>query len=104
MTRDRVDNRREGPEYGARGSGPARLNVHDDRDPRRPGVGNLVLAIAVYQIPQFARVVRAVVLTIRQEPFVETALALGMSDWRLIDGPMSDPDASMVMLFSLWPR
>jgi peptide/nickel transport system permease protein len=48
------------------------------------GVRNVVLAIAIYQVPQFARLVHGLVLAIRQQPFVESAYAVGLTDARLI--------------------
>jgi len=48
------------------------------------GVRNVVLAIAIYQIPQFARLVQGLVLGIRQQQFVESARALGLADGRVI--------------------
>jgi peptide/nickel transport system permease protein len=48
------------------------------------GVRNVVFAIAIYQVPQFARLVQGLVLAIRQQPFVESARAIGLADARLI--------------------
>ena len=45
---------------------------------------NLMLAIAVSNIPTFARVVRASVLSIRDQEFIEAAHAIGASDMRII--------------------
>ncbi|KEQ14398.1 peptide ABC transporter permease [Endozoicomonas montiporae] len=45
---------------------------------------NLMLAIAISNIPTFARVVRASVLSIRDQEFIEAARAIGASDVRII--------------------
>lgn len=45
---------------------------------------NLMLAIAISNIPTFARVVRASVLSIRDQEFIEAAHAIGASDARII--------------------
>ncbi|MGI9273234.1 MAG: ABC transporter permease [Endozoicomonas sp.] len=45
---------------------------------------NLMLAIAISNIPTFARVVRASVLSLRDQEFVEAARAIGASDARII--------------------
>ena len=45
---------------------------------------NVILAIALVQIPQKARVIRSVALTVRESSFVEAARAMGASDWRVI--------------------
>lgn len=41
------------------------------------GLGTVVLAIAVPEIPRVVRLVRSVVLSVREEPFVEAARGLG---------------------------
>jgi peptide/nickel transport system permease protein len=40
-------------------------------------LGPVILAIAVPEIPRFVRLVRSLVLTIREEPYVEAAMAVG---------------------------
>jgi peptide/nickel transport system permease protein len=51
---------------------------------RGPGLNNAMLAIGVINIPIFARIVRASVLRVRQEDFVEAARALGASQRRIL--------------------
>jgi peptide/nickel transport system permease protein len=41
------------------------------------GLATVILAIAVPEIPRFVRLVRSLVLTIREEPYVEAAIAVG---------------------------
>ncbi|MDE2332923.1 MAG: ABC transporter permease [Rhodospirillales bacterium] len=43
----------------------------------RGSVYNVVVAITIPQVPQVARLVRGVVLTLREQPFVEAAVASG---------------------------
>jgi peptide/nickel transport system permease protein len=45
----------------------------------RASLENVVFAIAVAEIPRVTRVVRGVVLTLREQPFVEAAVATGTS-------------------------
>ena len=45
---------------------------------RGAGLRTVVLAIVIPEIPRITRLVRSVVLTIREEPYVEAALALGV--------------------------
>lgn len=45
---------------------------------------NLLIAIAISYIPTFARTVRASVLTIKDQEYIEAARALGASDGRII--------------------
>ena len=49
-----------------------------------PRVFNVIVALAVVQMPRMARVVRGVVLQIRACDFVEAARALGTNDCRII--------------------
>jgi len=51
---------------------------------RGPSVGNVIAALAVVYVPRFARVVRSVVLTIRELQYVEAAHALGISNLRIV--------------------
>ncbi len=44
-----------------------------------PGKANLIIAIAIYSFPQFARVMRASVLTIKTNEYIEAARAIGES-------------------------
>jgi peptide/nickel transport system permease protein len=49
-----------------------------------PGIVNAVIAIAIVDIPQYARLVRSVVLGAREEDYVHAARALGAGDARLM--------------------
>lgn len=49
-----------------------------------PSLNNAIIAIAVVNIPDFARLVRGQVLTIRQQDYVQAAEAIGMRHRRVI--------------------
>ncbi len=49
-----------------------------------PGLQNALLAIALVSIPIYARVVRASVLSVKQQEFVSASRALGASDSRIM--------------------
>lgn len=49
-----------------------------------PGLVNAVIAIAVVDVPQYARLVRSVVLGAREEEYVQAARALGAGHLRLM--------------------
>jgi peptide/nickel transport system permease protein len=49
-----------------------------------PGLVNAVIAVAIVGVPQYARIVRSVVLGVREEEYVQAARALGAGDARLI--------------------
>ncbi len=44
----------------------------------------VVIAIAVPEIPRVTRLVRSLVLTIREEPYVEAAISLGTPTWKIM--------------------
>jgi len=49
-----------------------------------PGLFNLMLAAGISSVPQFARIVRASVLSLKEREFVEAALALGSGNGRVM--------------------
>ncbi|SDG00468.1 peptide/nickel transport system permease protein [Sinosporangium album] len=51
---------------------------------RGPGTENLILALVIVFIPNFARVVRGTALSVSKEPYVESARAVGLSNTRII--------------------
>lgn len=44
----------------------------------------VVIAIAIPEIPRVTRLVRSLVLTIREEPYVEAAVSLGTPTWKIM--------------------
>lgn len=44
----------------------------------------VVIAIAIPEIPRVTRLVRSLVLTIREEPYVEAAVSLGTPAWKIM--------------------
>lgn len=49
-----------------------------------PGLVNAMIAVAISSVPNFARVVRASTLTIKDQEFIEAARCIGVSDFRII--------------------
>lgn len=49
-----------------------------------PNIINLMIAISVSSVPTYARIVRASVLSIRDQEFIEAARAIGASNTRII--------------------
>ena len=45
---------------------------------------NVIIAITVVQVPRMARIVRAQVLTLREQEFVQAARAIGAPVWRIM--------------------
>src|SRR5712691_6057208 len=48
------------------------------------GLGNVIIAAGIFLVPQFARVVRASVLTLKDMEFVQAARALGQRDAAIV--------------------
>jgi glutathione transport system permease protein len=49
-----------------------------------PGLGNVIIAVAIFSIPVFARIVRSSTLSIKAAVFVESARSIGSSHRRII--------------------
>ena len=49
-----------------------------------PGLFNLMIAVGIAAVPNYARIVRGSVLSIREMEFIEAARAVGSSDLRII--------------------
>lgn len=47
-------------------------------------IPTMVTAIAIPEIPRVARLVRSVVLSVREEPYVEASLGMGTPTWRVL--------------------
>ncbi len=50
----------------------------------RASLLTVIVAIAIPEVPRVARLVRSLVLTIREEPYVEAAIALGTPAWKIM--------------------
>ena len=50
----------------------------------RGGLLTVVVAIAIPEIPRVTRLVRSLVLSIREEPYVEAAISLGTPTWKIM--------------------
>lgn len=50
-----------------------------------PGLTNAMIAIGIVVVPQFARIVRGSVLSLKQSEYVQAARVLGARDWRVIN-------------------
>jgi peptide/nickel transport system permease protein len=50
----------------------------------RPGLGIVIIAILIPEVPRVVRVVRSVVLSVRGQPYIESAIAGGTRNARLL--------------------
>jgi len=48
------------------------------------GVRNLIIAVGIMSIPSFMRLVRASVLTVREQVYIEAARSLGVPEYRIL--------------------
>lgn len=48
------------------------------------GMANVIIAVAIFSIPAFARLVRGNTLVLKQQTFIESARSIGASDWTII--------------------
>ncbi len=49
-----------------------------------PGLVNVMIAVGISSIPSYARIVRASVITLKDQEFIEAARAVGTSNFRII--------------------
>jgi peptide/nickel transport system permease protein len=52
----------------------------------RPSLSTVIIAIAIPEIPRVTRLVRALVLSLREEPYVEAAISLGTPTAKIMFG------------------
>jgi len=50
----------------------------------RASLSTVIVAIAIPEIPRVTRLVRSLVLSIREEPYVEAAVSLGTPSWKIM--------------------
>ncbi len=50
----------------------------------RASIENVIIAITLAEVPRVVRLVRSLVLALREEPYVEAAIAAGTSLWRVL--------------------
>lgn len=49
-----------------------------------PGMVNVMIAVAVFTVPSFARIIRSATLSVKQAPYVEVARSLGCKNTRIL--------------------
>lgn len=49
-----------------------------------PGIGNIIVAIAVLYVPTYFRIVRGQTLSVKQELYIEAARSLGAKSWTIL--------------------
>lgn len=65
-----------------------------------PSISNAMLAITVVGVPSFARLIRASVLSLKEQAFVEAARALGAGDGRIIARHILPNSVSTVVVYA----
>ena len=64
-----------------------------------PGMSNVVVAVAVFSVPTFARLVRGNTLALKQLTYVEAARSLGAPDWTIILRHVFPGTVSVVLVY-----
>lgn len=49
-----------------------------------PGLGNVVIALAISGIPNFTRIIRSSTLSLKEQLYIEAGRSIGVSDFRLL--------------------
>jgi peptide/nickel transport system permease protein len=49
-----------------------------------PGIENAMLAVAIVNIPFYARITRSVTLSVKEKEFIQASLAIGNSQWKTV--------------------
>jgi ABC-type dipeptide/oligopeptide/nickel transport system permease subunit len=49
-----------------------------------PGIGNVMIAVGISAVPEYARLVRGSVLSVKAQPYVEAARVVGNGSWRIM--------------------
>lgn len=65
-----------------------------------PGINNSIIAIGVLQWPALARLVRGNVLSLREADYVQVAICLGASPWRIITRHVLPNTLSVILVAS----
>ncbi len=63
------------------------------------GMVNVILAVAVFSIPAFARLVRGNTLSLKHQTYIEAVRSLGASDWTLITRHIFPGTISSVVVY-----
>lgn len=63
------------------------------------GIANVIIAVAVFSIPAFARLVRGNTLVLKQQTFIESARSIGASDTTIIFNHILPGTVSSIVVF-----
>ncbi len=64
-----------------------------------PGMANVIVAVAVFSVPTFARLVRGNTLALTQLTYVEAARSIGARDWTIILRHVLPGTVSVVLVY-----
>ena len=63
------------------------------------GIANVIIAVAIFSIPAFARLVRGNTLVLKQQTFIESARSIGASDATIIFNHILPGTVSSIVVF-----
>ncbi|WP_334136540.1 ABC transporter permease [Muricomes intestini] len=49
-----------------------------------PGMINVIIAVAVFTVPSFARIIRSATISVKESLYVEVARSIGCKNWRIL--------------------
>lgn len=49
-----------------------------------PGITNVIIAVAVFTVPSFARIIRSATISVKESLYVEVARSIGCKNWRIL--------------------
>lgn len=64
------------------------------------GIANVIIAVAIFSIPAFARLVRGNTLVLKQQTFIESARSIGASDMTILLRHILHGTVSSIVVFS----
>lgn len=64
------------------------------------GIANVIIAVAIFSIPAFARLVRGNTLVLKQQTFIESARSIGASDMTILLRHILPGTVSSIVVFS----
>ncbi|VEA08222.1 ABC transporter permease [Salmonella enterica subsp. enterica serovar Sanjuan] len=63
------------------------------------GIANVIVAVAIFSIPAFARLVRGNTLVLKQQTFIESARSIGASDTTILFSHILPGTVSSIVVF-----
>ncbi|MDX5627226.1 MULTISPECIES: glutathione ABC transporter permease GsiD [unclassified Brenneria] len=63
------------------------------------GMANVIVAVAIFSVPAFARLVRGNTLVLKQQTYIESARSIGASDWTIVSRHILPGTVSSIVVY-----